>query len=73
MALEAILALGGPIRSISRRVVNWLFLITILCHCHSKRGYGDEIQKPIEFMIPSTGSGLGFGGCGMHNGCDFLD
>ena len=38
-----------------------------------ERGYGDEIQKPVVFMIPSTGSGLGIGGHGMHNGCDFLE
>ena len=36
-----------------------------------KRGYGDEIQNPVMFMIPSTGSGSGVGGHGMHNGCDF--
>ena len=24
-----------------------------------KRGYGDEIQNPVVFMIPSTGSGVG--------------
>ena len=24
-------------------------------------------------MIPSTGSGLGIGGRGMHNGCDFCN
>ena len=33
-----------------------------------KRGYGDEIQKSVVFMIPSTVSESGFGGCGMHNG-----
>ena len=36
-----------------------------------KRGYEDEIRNPVVFMIPSTGSGSGVGGCGMHNGCDF--
>ena len=36
-----------------------------------KRGYGDEIRNPVVFMIPSTGSGLGIGGHGMHNGCNF--
>ena len=25
----------------------------------------------VMFMILSTGSGSGFGGRGMHNGCDF--
>ena len=30
-----------------------------------------EIQKPVVFMIPSTGSGSGIGKCGIHNGYDF--
>ena len=64
------LALGGPTKSVSRRVVK-----LAVPHYYSaplqKRGYGDEIQKPVVFMIPSTGSGSGFGGHGMHNGCDF--
>ena len=66
------LALGGPTSSVSREVVK----LTV-SHYYSaplplqKRGYGDEIQKPVVFMIPSTGSGLGFGGRGTHNGCDF--
>ena len=65
-------ALGGLTSSVSRRVVK----LTI-SHYYSaplplqKRGYGDEIQNPVMFMIPSTGSGLGIGGRGMHNGCDF--
>ena len=32
---------------------------------------GDEIRNPVVFMIPSTESGSGVGGHGMHNGCDF--
>ena len=65
-------ALGGPTSSVSRRVVK----LTI-SHYYSaplplqKRGYGDEIRNPVMFMIPSTGSGSGVGGRGMHNGCDF--
>ena len=65
-------ALGGPTSSVSRRVVkltiSHYYLVPLPLQ---KRGYGDEIQKPVMFMIPSTGSGLGFGGRGMHNGCDF--
>ena len=65
-------ALGSPTSSISRRVVKLTisnyYLVPLPLQ---KRGYGDEIQKPVVFMIPSTGSGSGFGGCGMHNGCDF--
>ena len=63
-------ALGGPTSSVSRRVVK----LTI-SHYYSvplplqKRGYGDEIQNPVMFMIPRSGSGVG--GRGMHNGCDF--
>ena len=30
-------------------------------------------SKTVVFMIPSTGSGSGFGGHGIHNGCDFLN
>ena len=62
-------ALGSPTSSISRRVVK----LTVP-HYYSvplplqKRGYGDKIQKPVIFMIPSTGSGSGFGGHGTHNG-----
>ena len=65
-------ALGGPTRSVSRRVVK----LTIP-HYYSaplalqKRGYGDEIRNPVVFMIPSTGSGSGFSGHGIHNGCNF--
>ena len=65
-------ALGGLTSSISRRLVK----LTI-SHYYSvplppqKRGYGDEIRNPDMFMIPSSGSGPGVGGCGMHNGCDF--
>ena len=65
-------ALGGPTSSVSRRMVK----LTV-SHYYSvplplqKRGYGDEIRNPVVFMIPSTGSGLGIGGRGMHNGCDF--
>ena len=65
-------ALGSPTSSISRRVVK----LTV-SHYYSaplplqKRGYGDEIQNPVVFMIPSTESGSGVGGHGMHNGCDF--
>ena len=65
-------ALGGPTSSVSIRVVK----LTI-SHYYSaplplqKRGYGDEIRNPVVFMIPSTGSRSGVGGCGMHNGCDF--
>ena len=63
-------ALGSLTSSVSRR----LGKLTI-SHNYSaplrKRGYGDEIQKPVVFMIPSTGSGSGVGGHGMHNGCDF--
>ena len=68
------LALGGPTSSVSRRVVK----LTV-SHYYSaplplqKRGYGDEIQKPVVFMIPSTGSGLGVGGRGIHNGCVELE
>ena len=67
-------ALGGLISSVSRRVVK----LTV-SHYYSvplplqKRGYGDEIRKPVVFMIPSTGSGSGVGGHDMHNGCDFWD
>ena len=66
------LALSGLTSSISRRVVK----LTV-SHYYSvplplqKKGYGDEIRKLVVFMIPSTGSGLGFGGHGIHNGCDF--
>ena len=65
-------ASGGPTSSVSGRVVK----LTV-SHYYSaplplqKRGYGDEIRNPVVFMIPSTGSGSGVGGCGMHNGCDF--
>ena len=65
-------ALGGLTSSVSRRVVK----LTV-SHYYSaplplqKRGYGDEIRNPVVFMIPSTGSGSGIGGRGMHNGCDF--
>ena len=61
-------ALGGLTNSVTRRVVK----LTV-SHYYSaplplqKRGYGDIIQKPVVFMIPSTGSGLGIGGHGMHN------
>ena len=64
--------LAGSTSSVPRRVVK-----LIISHYYSvplplqKRGYEDEIQKPVVFMIPSTGSGSGFGGHGMHNGCDF--
>ena len=72
MALGTSVALGSRTSSVSRRVVK----LTI-SHYYSaplplqKRGYGDEIRNPVVFMIPSTGSGLGMGGHGMHNGCDF--
>ena len=65
-------ALGSPTSSISRRAVK----LTV-SHYYSaplplqKRGYGDETQKPVVFMIPSTGNGSSVGECGMHNGCDF--
>ena len=60
------LALGSLTSSISRKVAKLTF-----SHYYSaplplqKRGYGDEIQNPVIFMIPSTGSGTGFGGRGM--------
>ena len=56
-------ALGDPTSFISRRVVKLTvphyYLVPLPLQ---KRGYGDEIQKPVMFIIPSTGSGLGFGG-----------
>ena len=64
--------LGSSTSSVSRRVVK----LTV-SHYYSaplplqKRSYGDEIQKPVVFMIPSTGSGLGIGGHGMHNAVIF--
>ena len=72
MALGVSVALGGLTSFVSRRVVK----LTVPYYYSAplplqKRGYGDKIRKPVVFMIPSTGSGLGFGGCGMHNGCDF--
>ena len=68
------LVLGGPTSSISRRVVK----LTVSRYYSAplplqKRGYGDEIRNPVVFMIPSTGSGSGVGGRGMHNGCDFWE
>ena len=66
---EQVWDLGSPTSSVSKRVVK----LTIP-HYYSaplplqKRGYGEE---PVVFMIPSTGSGLGVCGRGMHNGCDF--
>ena len=72
MALETSVGFLGIGRSVSRRVVK----LTV-SHYYSaplslqKRGYGDEIRSPVVFMIPSTGSGSGVGGRGMHNGCDF--
>ena len=67
MALGASVGFLGS--SVSRRVVK----LTISHYFSAplplqKRGYGDEIQKPVMFMIPSTGSGSGVGGRGMHNG-----
>ena len=62
-------ALGSPTSFVSRRVVK-----STVSHYYSaplplqKRGYGDEIRNPVVFMIPSTGSGPGVGGRGMHNG-----
>ena len=65
-------ALGGLTSSVSRRVikltVSHYYLVPLPLQ---KRGYGDEIRNPVVFMIPSTGSGSGVGGRGMHNGCDF--
>ena len=68
------LALGGPTTcsSVSRRVVR----LTVPCYYSAplplqKRGYGDKIQNPVAFMIPSIGSGSGYGRHDMHNGCDF--
>ena len=58
--------------SVSRRVVKLTVSHYYLAPLPlQKRGYGDEIQNPVVFMIPSTGSGSGIGGHGMHNGCDF--
>ena len=73
MALGASVALGSLTSSVSRRVAK----LTI-CHYLAplplqKRGYGDEIQNPVVFMIPKHWSGSGTGGRGMHNGCDFLN
>ena len=67
-------ALGGLTSSVSRRVVK----LTVSYYYSAplplqKRGYGDEIRNPVVFMIPSTGSGSGVGGRGMHNGCDFWE
>ena len=68
------LALGSPTSSVSSRVVKLAVPHYYLDYCHpQKRGYGDEIRMLVVLMIPSTGSGLGFGGHGMHNGCDFWD
>ena len=65
-------ALGGPTSSVSRRLVKLTISHYYLAPLPlQKRDYGDEIRKPVVFMIPSTGSGSGFGGCGMLNGCDF--
>ena len=64
-------ALGGPTTSISRRVVKLTIPHYYLGPLPLR--YGDKIRKPVVFMIPSTGSGLGFGGRGMHNDCDFLN
>ena len=66
------LALDGPTSSVSRRVVK----LTVPQYYSAplqlqKRGCGDEIQNPVMFMIASNGSWSGFGGHGMHNGCDF--
>ena len=53
-------ALGRPTSSVSRRVVK----LTV-SHYYSapvplqKRGYEDEIRKPVVFMIPSTGTLVG--------------
>ena len=63
-------ALGSLTSSVSR----WVVKLTV-SHYYlvplplQKRGYGDKIRKPVVFMIPSTGSGIG--GRGMHNVCDF--
>ena len=65
-------ALGSLTSSVSRRVVK----LTV-SHYYSvplplqKRGYGDEIRNPVVFMIPNTVSGLGVGGCGIHNAVIF--
>ena len=73
MALRASVGFRGPTSSVSRRVVK----LTIP-HYYSaplplqKRGYGDKIQNPVVFMIPSTGSGSGFGGAWHAQCCDFL-
>ena len=64
------LALGGLTSSVSRRVVKLTVHYSAPLPLQ-KRGYGDEIRNPVVFMIPSTGSGSGVGGHGMHNGCDF--
>ena len=72
MALGDFSALGGSTSFIFRRVVKLTVFHYYLAPLPlQKRGYGDEIQKPVVFMIPSTGSGSGVGGRGMHNGCDF--
>ena len=62
-------ALGGLTSSVSRRVP---FLIRLFGAIATPKErlhmYGDEIRNPVVFMIPSTGSGSGVGGRGMHNG-----
>ena len=63
------LALGCPTRSVSRRVVKLAVPYYYSGCCHPQKG--DEIRMLVVFIIPSTGNGLGFGGRGMHNGCDF--
>ena len=63
-----LLTLDSPARSISRRVVKWVTAIPT-----PKERLWDKIQKLIMFMIPTTGSGSGFGGRGTHNGYDFWD
>ena len=64
---------GGGVRL--QHLVKWLWErvwdFSALGGLTSSRGYGDEIRNPVVFMIPSTGSGLGIGGRGMHNSCDF--
>ena len=66
-------ALDSPAkyRSVSRRVVKFAiprYLFGAIT-TPTERLWG----KLIVFIISSTGSRSGFGGCGMHNGCDFWD
>ena len=64
-------ALGSPTSPVSRRVVR-LTVSHYYCAIATlkERLWGRNL-KPCRVMIPSTGSGSGIGGRGMHNGCDF--